>query len=74
MQAKEEQTKAEGKAEHFGHRPTRVWGIHQSLRGGFIVGGGGHHCKQGGCAESEIDGAEQMAAGETPELDAGTEF
>ena len=31
--------------------------------------GGGHHRKQGGCAESEIDGAEQMAAGETPELD-----
>ena len=32
------------------------------------MGGGGHHRKQGGCAESEIDGAEQMAAGETPAL------
>ena len=73
MQTKEEQTKAKGKAEHFGHRPTRVWGIHESLRGVFMVGGG-HHRKQGGCAKREVDGAEQVAAGETPEFDARNEF
>ena len=27
-----------------------------------------HHCKQGGCAKSEVDGTEQMAAGETPDF------
>ena len=27
-----------------------------------------HHCKQGGCAKSEVDGTEQVAAGETPDF------
>ena len=70
MQPKEEKTKAEGKAEQLGHRPPRVWWIHESLR--EVNEGGkwevGHHCEQGGGAENEVDCAEQMATGETPAL------
>ena len=65
MQAKEEKAKAKGKTKQLGHRPTRVRGIHQSLERGLIMGGG-HHCKQGGGAKSEVDGAEQVATGKAP--------
>ena len=33
MQPKEEKAKTKGKAKQLGHRPTRVWGIYESLRG-----------------------------------------